>query len=244
LHHVIVDRWSQGNGPLHRRDPRAKAAVLLVFLVVVATTHRHLAPVATGWLAGLAVMVWWTGLPVLALLARAALVLPFSLAFAIVSWLAGDAERAIALLVKSYLSSAAVLLLVSTTPLPKLLHGLERMGVPQFLLTVGQFLFRYLFVISEEAQHMRTAAASRAASVSRILTNGSRFRAAGGALAVLFTRSFGRAEQIHQAMLSRGFEGHFQPLHQLRFGAGDMVFVLGAAPAPWLVRLAMEQVVR
>ena len=31
-------------------------------------------------------------------------------------------------------------------------------GAPRFLLMVAQFLYRYLFVISEEAQHMRKAA--------------------------------------------------------------------------------------
>ena len=58
-----------------------------------------------------------------------------------------------------------MLLVVSTTPLPVLLRGLEMTGAPRFLLMVAQFLYRYLFVISEEAQHMSKAAASRGASV-------------------------------------------------------------------------------
>ena len=65
---------------------------------------------------------------------------------------------------KSYLSALAVLLLVSTTPLPVLLRGFEMLGAPRFLLMVAQFLYRYLFVISEEAQHMRKAAMARGAT--------------------------------------------------------------------------------
>jgi energy-coupling factor transporter transmembrane protein EcfT len=42
LHHVVLERWSRGASPLHRRDPRAKLAALLVFLVVLATAHRAL----------------------------------------------------------------------------------------------------------------------------------------------------------------------------------------------------------
>ena len=38
MHHVLLDRWSQGVSPLHSRDPRAKIAVLVVFLIVLATT--------------------------------------------------------------------------------------------------------------------------------------------------------------------------------------------------------------
>ena len=90
--------------------------------------------------------------------------LPFSLVFAAVCWLAGDPARGLALAIKSYLSALAVLILVATTPLPALLGGLESLGAPRFLLMVAQFLYRYLFVISEEAQHMRIAAASRGAA--------------------------------------------------------------------------------
>ena len=54
-------------------------------------------------------------------LARAGVVLPFTAVFAGISWLAGDPARGAALVMKSYLSALAVLLLVSTTPLPLLL---------------------------------------------------------------------------------------------------------------------------
>ena len=129
--------------------------------MVVATT-RH-AFVAAGWLLpgiarGCTALGAFAGLE---RLTRAAVVLPFTLVFAIITILAGDLERAGLLLGKSYLSALAVLALVSTTPLPQLLRGLEMLGVPRFLLMVAQFLYRYLFVISEEAQHMRVAAASR-----------------------------------------------------------------------------------
>src|SRR5436853_583242 len=117
-----------------------------------------------------------------------------------------------AMVLKSYLSALAVLLWVATTPLPALLLSLELLGVPVFLLTVIQFLYRYLFVISGEAQYMRTAAAAR---------GGLTFGAAAGALAVLFARSYSRAGQIHRAMLARGFTGRFVPLAPRRFTTTD-----------------------
>ena len=89
------------------------------------------------------------------------LVLPFSLTFALISWLAGEPLRALALVEKSYLSTVAVLLLAGVTPLPLLLGGLERLGSPRLLVLVAQFLYRYLFVLSEQAQHMRLAASCR-----------------------------------------------------------------------------------
>jgi len=137
---------------------------------------------------------------------------------------------------KSYLSALAALLLVSTTPLPQLLRGLETLGVPGFLLMVAQFLYRYLFVIVEQAHRMRLAGLCRGGLKRR--SGG--FRAAAGALGVLFARSYERAECIHRAMVSRGFQGHFRLLSSARFGPADAAFVCLAAGAPLAASLSMR----
>jgi cobalt/nickel transport system permease protein len=242
LHHVVLERWSRGQSPLHRRDARAKIAALLILLVLIATGHAALGWLGLAYFGLLTAGLLWARLPAGAALARSSLVLPFSLVFAGISLLAGDAGRAAALLIKSYLSALAVLLLISTTPMPQLLRGLESLGVPRFLLMVTQFMYRYLFVISEEAQHMRAAATARGASVRGMAAHGARFRAAAGALAVLFARSYARAESIHQAMLARGFQGRFQPLARAQFRWADAVFVAAAGGLAGVLRLALERV--
>ena len=149
------------------------------------------------------------------------------------------------MVLKSYLSALAVLTVVSSTPLPLLLRGLEVSGAPRFLLLVAQFLYRYLFVISEEAQHMRVAASSRGGQAIGLSgstgARGRRFRAAAGALAVLFARSYARAEEIHSAMLARAFEGRFHTLEALHFRGRDAAFLALAALAPVLLRAAVER---
>ena len=235
MHHVHLDNWSRGASPLHARDPRAKILALLVFLIVLATTPPN-AALTLGIDAVLLVSgILIAGLPLGNLLLRAMVVLPFSLTFGLISWLAGDRLRALALVEKTYLSAAAVLLVVGTTSLPALLSGLERMGAPRMLVLVAQFIYRYLFVISEQAQHMRLAAASRQGD-PRFHRKG-RFRAAAGALAVLFARSYYRADGIHRAMLARAFTGRFQLLNSLRFRFADGVFLLAAAAFLILVRV-------
>jgi len=233
LHHVVLENWSRGGSFIHRRDPRAKMAALLVFLTVVATSHRGLPVLAPALLVLLCMTVAIARLPLGRMMIRAGIVLFFTVIFAVTSWLTGDSARALALIIKSYLSALAVLVVVSTTPMPALLRGLETAGTPRFLLMVTQFVYRYLFVISEEAQHMRAAAVCR----------GARFRAAGGALARLFVRSYLRAGDIHRAMLARGFSGHFHTLQTLRFQANDLVFLLAASLAPVAVRAAVENLV-
>ena len=241
MHHVVLERWSRGTSPIHRRDPRAKIAALLAFLIVLATAHQALPALAMMLFLLLCGALLWARLPVTGALARACIVLPFALVFAGISWLSGDPARGLALVLKSYLSSLAVLLVVSTTALPDLLRGLEMTGAPRFLLMVAQFLYRYLFVISEEAQHMRKAAAARGASVRGLTGNGARFRGAAGALAVLFARSYGRAENIQRAMLARAFLGHFHPLCVLRFKRSDAAFAVLASLAPVILRVAVER---
>ena len=233
MHHVVLDQWSRGASPLHRRDPRTKVIALVVFLIVLATAHRALPLVALALLLLLCAALAWARVPLAGALGRAALVLPFTLAFGAASWIAGDPARAAALVMKSYLSALAVLLVVGTTPLPLLLRGVEMLGAPRFLLMVAQFLYRYLFVISEEAQHMRKAAAARGAG----------FGAAAGALAVLFARAYQQAGEIHRAMLARGFQGRFHPLSAPHFHAADVVFLVLAGLAPVALRAAVERLV-
>jgi cobalt/nickel transport system permease protein len=102
---------------------------------------------------------------------------------------------------------------------------------------VAQFLYRYLFVISEEAQHMRVAAASRGTFAKA--AHGARFRAAAGVLAVLFARSFARAEAIHRAMIARGFQGRFRLLTVLKFGWADALFLFAATVVSAVIRIAV-----
>lgn len=240
MHHVVLERWSRGSSPLHRRDPRAKVVALLAYLVVIATTtHRDLPVAAAGFAVVLVAGVAAAGLPVAGALARSMVVLPFTLLFGAICWLAGDPARGVAIVVKSYLSALAVLVVVSTTPMPDLLHALERFGVPRFLLMVAQFIYRYLFVVSEEAQHMSKAALARGATASGLMARRERFQAAAGALAVLFARSYGRAEEVHRAMLARSFSGRFPALAARRSGWADLVFLMAAlAPAVAVLTIA------
>ena len=226
---------------LHRRDPRAKLAAAALFLIVLGTAHRNLPALAAALAFLLGAGLVLAKLPIGGALLRSTVVLPFTLIFGAICWVGGDPGRGIAIVLKSYLSALAVLLLVSTTPLPDLLQALESFGTPRFLLMVAQFIYRYLFVISEEAQHMSKAAASRGATAASLTGNRDRFRAAAGALAVLFARSYGRAGDIHRAMLARSFPGRFRTLGTRHFQAADAIFLSVSAATPIAVRVAVER---
>lgn len=223
MHHVVVERWSRGNSWLHSRDARAKLVAALAFIVCVATTPATRYNAALSYVAVLIVLTVAGRLPLQSVAFRAAFVLPFSAGFAIASWLANDTARATGMLWKSYLSAFAVLLLVASTPLVELLRALEWFRAPQLVILIAQFLYRYLFVISEQAQHMRLAAQCRG--------GGRRATVAGaaGALSVLFARSYAHADGIQRAMLARGFSGRFPSLTAWRFNSTDAMFTTAVA---------------
>jgi cobalt/nickel transport system permease protein len=218
VHHLVIDRWSRGSSSLHQRDPRAKLAALLVFLVVLSTTR----PGAQWAFVAYAVLLILTAnlarLPILGLASRAALVLPFSATFALLTWWSGDSLRALALAEKSFLSGTAALLLVGTTPLTGWTAALESWRVPRMLILVIQFVYRYLFVIAEQVQRMRWAALCRGPQQRG-------FRLAAGLVGVLFARSWQRADGIYHAMLARGFRGRFVPAPPAPFRLSDALFL-------------------
>jgi cobalt/nickel transport system permease protein len=145
-------------------------------------------------------------------------VLPFSAVFAAMSWLSVDAARGATLVAKSYVSALAVIFLLAVTPFPELCRAAEWFRAPHMLILLMQFIYRYLFVISEQAQHMWLASRCRGAG----------FHASAGAVGVLFARSYQRAEGIQRAMFARGFQGRFETLAARRFGYPDFAFLSGA----------------
>jgi cobalt/nickel transport system permease protein len=240
LHWPMPEPAARRSGPLDGRDARSKLVPLFTFLVVVSTAKRAFPESAAALGLLLVAACLWARIPLMTALRRAAVVLPFTFFFFVVCWLGGDAARGLALAVKSYLSCLAVWLVVATTPLPRLLGGFESFGAPRFLLMVAQFVYRYLFVISDEARQMAQAAVARGGSAAGAFGR-LRFRAAAGALAVLFARSYRRAGEIHHAMLARGFSGRLRSFDVPRFQPADAAFLGLASMAPVLVRLAVER---
>jgi len=201
--------------------------VALALLLSISTLTDRTLLICAVYFALLIAVTAAARLPVAAILLRAAVILPFALTFALVSAIAGEPARAAMLIVRGYLSAFAALLLVSTTPMPDLLAGLEWLRFPRFLLQVMQFLYRYLTVLMTEAGSMRQASLARA---GRIRIFGMlQFRQAGGAAGVLFARSWARAQAIHRAMIARGFDGHMPAFTRPRFGLADAGFAAGSA---------------
>lgn len=102
----------------------------------------------------------------------------------------------------------AAVILVSTTPFAELLEALRTLRVPGSVTTPLALAYRYVYVLTDEAERLRRAARSRnaAAGAARrrtLLT---------GITAAALQRSLARSERVYQAMLSRGYDGTIRSL--------------------------------
>jgi cobalt/nickel transport system permease protein len=237
--HAHVERWSRGASPLHSLDARAKMIALVVLLAAIATTPAGSPWMFCGFFALLLAAIFFARLPFVAMLARAALVLPFSAVFVAMAWWSAGPRAAFPLVAKSFLSVLAALLVAASTPWPRLLDALALLRVPRPLVLVTQFLGRYLFVVTEQALQMRRAAQSRQGVARKTKDLSRHFHAAAGAVGVLFARSSERADGIYHAMVARGFTGRFPAPTAPPFALRDTAFLFFSIAAALAIRLAL-----
>jgi cobalt/nickel transport system permease protein len=129
--------------------------------------------------------------------------------------------RFVSIVVRSWLSVQAAILLVAVTRFPDLIHAFEHLRVPSVLTTIVAFLYRYLFVLTDEVMRLLRARQARSASQAGHRSGGSllwRGRVAGNMAGQLFLRSYERSDRIYNAMLARGYDGHLRTLnpHSMR----------------------------
>ena len=124
--------------------------------------------------------------------------------------------RFISILLRSWLSVQMAILLVATTQFPDLIHAFEHLRMPRVLTTIVAFLYRYLFVLTDEVFRLLRARESRSASLPGMKHGGKltwRAKVAGSMVGQLFLRSYERSDRIYNAMLSRGYTGHIRTLN-------------------------------
>ena len=227
-----------GPSPLHRLAPQCKVAASLLFTLAVVATPRE-AFWAFGLFAGMLLGVAALARVPLRVIARRLLFDAPFVAFALFLPFVGQGPRvevvglplsvaglwgAWNILVKGTLGVAASVILAASTPVPELLHGLDRLRVPRAFTAIAGFMVRYADVVTDEMRRMQVARASRGHDARSI----AQWRVLATSAGSLFIRSYERGERVHLAMLSRGY-------------AGTMP-VLGGREAPrgqWLAALAL-----
>jgi cobalt/nickel transport system permease protein len=203
MRHDFLDRYSRLSSPVHRLPALVKmgAALGLVLIIVMI-------PPAALWAFGLPAVVLLviaaiSGIPAAFLLRRLLFFEPVVLGIAALNLLRpGGGQIFLAVLIKSTLSLFTMILLSNTTPFHALLQLFRSAGAPPLFVTVLALMYRYLFVLVDEAERMTRARSSRTFDRNQVRL----WRSMTSVIVQLFLRSSERAERIFAAMTARGWK--------------------------------------
>ena len=230
-----LEEFAEGNSILHRLDPRVKLVAAVPLALVVALMQGHEGPLRGLVLA--VVLVAIAKLDIKKVAVRLAVVNVFVLmlwAFVPFSHPGSEvfsigplaaSREGLALALGITLKCNAIVLftiaLLGTSQVMNLAHALVHLKVPEKLVHLFFFFYRYLGVLHDEYTRLRTALRVRAFAPR---TDMHTYRAFAWLLGMLIVRSFERSGRIYQAMLLRGFHGHFPVIDHFTLGKKDMAF--------------------
>jgi cobalt/nickel transport system permease protein len=241
-----MDRLSRLDTPVHRLDPRAKLLTTLVFVVTVVSFGKYEISALLPFFLYPVVLAAVGEIPLGYLLKKIAVVSPFAIMLGIFNpffdreiiavvgslELSGGWVSFCTILLRFLLTVSAALVLVAVSGFNEVCRALEQLGAPRVFVVQLMFLYRYLFVLTDEAVRMFRARALRTFG-----TRGSSMKVWGSMLGQLLLRTLDRAQRIHLAMLCRGFTGEIRTGKTSRFGRKEVAFLLGWSAFFLLARL-------
>jgi cobalt/nickel transport system permease protein len=249
-------------GLLQRVDPRVKLLSLLGLLVVAAFVRSipilALMYVATLGLAAASKLslsffvkrVWlfipiFTGVVVLP--ATLNLITPGDIVVPLGTWFdspvgltAQGLTSAGLIITRVATSISLVVLLTLTTPWAKVLTSLRACNVSRMFILVLGMAYRYLFHLLGSVTDMYTARKARTVAREHDVTSGRAFVAASAG--ALFGKAHAMSEEVHMAMVARGYQGDARSTDAFTIRLFDVAFVASSAAAAVLI-LGLDRVV-
>ncbi|MGD9733344.1 MAG: cobalt ECF transporter T component CbiQ [Desulfamplus sp.] len=125
------------------------------------------------------------------------------------------------IMVRFFLTVGAALILISITGFDSVCVALQKFGVPKPFIVQLMFLYRYMFVLIDEASRMVRARSLRTFDSGSHMS----FNLFIPMIGQLLLRTLDRAQRIHLAMCCRGFEGHINMVRKMNFGIHETLFV-------------------
>ena len=232
--------------PMQSIDPRVRVALAFLCALCLAPLHDFTA-CTLGMVLGLVLLVMAKAPPA-ALLKRLCAVNVFILfLWCITPWTtpgqvvaqwgmfrftAEGVELSLLVTLKSNAIVLIFLAMVATLETPATGHALEQLHCPHKLAFLFLFTERYIHVLNEEWHGLTVAATLRGFRIRWDLHTG---RTIGSMLGLLLVRSNARAQRVREAMLLRGFNGHFHSVVTFRTRPADYVFTAFVAGALALI---------
>ncbi len=231
---MVAEEFSSGNSLLHDLDPRIKIIVATLFSIIVAVADRT--EVLLLALLFSACCVILSNLPLLRVMRRLLLVNGFILLLWIVlpftypgktlfsvgpfDATAEGIRYALTITIKSNTIILACIALLGTTSIFTLVHAVRHLRVPDKLVQLLFFSYRYIHVIYIEYLRLLNAMKVRC---FRPGSNLRTYKAYAYLVGMMLLNSYDRSERVYDAMLCRGFKGQFWILDHFTLKRGDVI---------------------
>jgi cobalt/nickel transport system permease protein len=259
---MFSDDVARRRGLLQHIDARIKVIVTLGLLLTIALARTipvlaalYLGTLLLAAMSGLSISFFlkrvWLFVPlftgVIVLPATLNIVTPGDVVVPLGTWFGRDIGMtsqgltSAGLLVSRVAASISLaVLLTLTTPWSRLLAALRTLFVPRMFVLVLGMAYRYLFHLLGAVTDMYTARRARMVGVAMEHASGRRFVAASAG--ALFGKAHALSDEVHMAMVSRGYTGDARMtsagslrLHDLCFGMGCLAVAIVALGADRVV---------
>lgn len=246
MHIDLSDQYIRRNSLVHRLDPRVKVLLVLTYIVSLGILPDGEWVSFTLHFLLLIIAILFSKVEPLILIRRSFIVVPFVLVaisvlftspgegwvhLPLLNWKITEPGliRFVSIFFRAWFAVQSAILLTMTTRIPDLFWSLSALKLPSLLVGTISFMYRYLFVLADEALRMmraRSARSPRLADVPKptLFWEG---RVTGAMVGSLFIRSLERSERVYSAMLSRGYDGRVFVLSGPKMRASDWLILMG-----------------
>ncbi len=207
MRHSFWDQYSGFSTPIHNLPSGAKLLfTLFIILILTSLSGDYLSYAALPITLILFFILIVSRVPVTYVLKKTLIILPLVLPVILLNsiFMEFGLNRSMILSVRSFLSIFSIILLISVTQFTDIIKTLSSWHFPRVVLMILSFMYRYFFLLTGEMEKMVRAVKLRSGKGGGVRN----IRIYSQILAVLFIKSYERAERVYQAMLMRGYDGN------------------------------------
>lgn len=231
----LLDTFAAQDSRVHRLDPTAKIIATAVFVLCVVSLPKYELSALLPFVVYPVYLAATGGIPFGYVGKKLIAVSPFALMVGI--WnpildrkimmhlgpvpISGGWVSFLSIMARFALTVGTAFILIAVTSFNGLCLGLQRLGMPKVLTVQLLFLYRYIFVLGEEALRV-----SRARALRSFGKRGMGLKIYSHIIGNLLLRTIDRAQRLYQGMLARGFDGEIRLTRTFRFGREEAVFVI------------------
>ncbi|MCX7615567.1 MAG: cobalt ECF transporter T component CbiQ, partial [Clostridiales bacterium] len=145
----------------------------------------------------------------------------------------------IGLFLKAFAAVSCMYFISLNTPMNSIFNYFRRLKLPSLFIELMELIYRFIFVVWNEAGKIRCAQNSRLGYVN--FESG--LKSTAGLISMVFVKSMNRVEKTNLAYESRGFDGEFKYLIEEEMGSKTVLF-LGAILSSVLLAISIFERIR